>query len=125
MSRDEEFANENQGEEAAETTLNAEWTLTTHTCTKTIQSEETAETTLNAKYTRTTHAHVKNDKGEEADKAKQDAKYTLSTHTCVTNKIPNLFARGQTLSRTVLSWSLTRRTELRRTPRHSTTLSTR
>ena len=66
---DEEFAKDNQGEEAA-------------------------ETKLSAKYTRTTHAYVKNDKGEEADETKQDAKNTLSTHTCIKNKIPNLFAEA-------------------------------
>jgi hypothetical protein len=71
---DEEFAKDNQGEEAAETTLNAEWTLTTHTCAKTIQSEETAEMTLNAKYTRTTYTCAQEDQGEEADVTKQDAK---------------------------------------------------
>ena len=108
---DEEFAKDNQGEEATETTLNAEWTLSTHTCiknkvpnqftkvdkelAKNIKSEETAETTLSANYTRTTHAHVKNDKGKEADETKQDAENTLSIHTCIKNKIPNLFAEGK------------------------------
>ena len=55
------------------------------------QSVEAAKTTQNAKYTLTTHTYVKNDKGEEADETKQDAKYTLSTHTCIKNKIPNQF----------------------------------
>jgi hypothetical protein len=66
---DEDFAKENQGEEAA-------------------------ETKLSAKYTRTTHAYVNYDKGEEADETKQDAKNKLPTHDCTKNENPNLLAEA-------------------------------
>jgi hypothetical protein len=54
-----------------------------------IQGEEAAETTLNAKYTETTRAYVKKDTGEEAAETKQDAKNELPTHDCIKNKFPN------------------------------------
>jgi hypothetical protein len=66
---DEDFAKENQGEEAA-------------------------ETKLSAKYKRTTRAYVKNDTGEEADETKQDAKNELPTHDCTKNENPNLLAEA-------------------------------
>jgi hypothetical protein len=61
---------------------------------KNIQGEEAAETTLNAKYTKTTRAHVKKDTGEEAAETKQDAKNELSTHDCIKNKFPNPLAKA-------------------------------
>jgi hypothetical protein len=54
-------------------------------------AKEAAETTQNAKYTLTTITCAKDDEGEKADETKQDAKYTLTTHTCIKNKIPNQF----------------------------------
>ena len=58
------------------------------------QGKEAAETTLSAKYERTTRAHVKNDTGEEADETKQDAKNELPTYDCIKNENPNLLAEA-------------------------------
>jgi hypothetical protein len=61
---------------------------------KNIQGEEAAETTLSAEYKRTIRARVKNDTGEKADETKQDAKTELPTADCIKNENPNQLAEA-------------------------------